>query len=139
MRPQSDEIEEVRRLLHEHVPEIANGIVEIKGIERVRGMRVIVAVHSEDSQVNPVWSCIGQQGSRVKTILRQLQGERIDVVRWSHSPETFLTNLCAPAKIEGVMLNETAHSAVIFTSPDYKSLVRGKNGSRLEMISRLVG
>jgi len=139
MNSQPDEVEEARRLLHEHVPEVASGALEIKGIARERGYRTIVAVHSKDSNVNAVGACIGQQGIHVKTIVRQLAGEKMDVVLWSESLERFLKNLFAPAKVEGIIFNEAAHSATIFTSPDYMALLIGPGGSRLKLASQLVG
>lgn len=139
METQPDEIEEVRRLFHQHVPEVASGVVEITGIVRNRGERTIVAIHSHDPSIDPVGSCVGERGIRVKTIGRELQGEKLDLVRWSDSLETFLTHLVAPAKVEGVILNEVARHAIIFTNPDQKALARGRDGSRLKLISRLVG
>src|ERR1051325_10452498 len=92
--------DEVRQLFHEYVPEVANGVIKIKGIARAPGKRVIVAVWSSDEQIDPVASCMGQRGIRVKTIVQTLSGEKIDIVRWSDSMESFLINCLCPAHID---------------------------------------
>ena len=125
--------------MHEHVPAIANGVIEVKGIARARGKRVLIAVHSEDESVDSVGTCIGQRGIRIKTIMRNFPGEKFDVIRWSDSPKTLLTNLLMPAKIDEISLQETSHRAIIFTSFEGKRLIMGIDGLRLKLVSELVG
>ena len=139
MHKQPGEGEEVRRLFFEHVPEVSEGSVEIKGIARQSGYCTIVAVHSRTSTVDAVGACVGQRGVHIKTIVRHLAGEKIDVVLWSDSLEHFLKNLFAPATVEGIVFNDAAHSATLFTNFDDKALVMGPDGCRLKLVSRLVG
>jgi N utilization substance protein A len=139
MHSQPEDIEEVRRLFHEHVPEMASGVIEIKGIARAAGKRAIVAVHSTSENVDPVGSCVGERGIRIKTIVRELRGEKFDVVRWSDSLEELLINSLTPAKIDGIYPNEAAHRAVIFTSLEDKASMMRDDGLRLKLVSRLVG
>lgn len=127
------------RLFHEHVPQVASGVVEIKGIARERGRRTIVSVHSTDGSVDPVGSCVGERGIRVKAIMQHLSGEKIDIVRWSDSVEEFIRNLLAPAKAERIILDGETHRATIYAPPDQRSLIMGRQGSRLEMMSQLAG
>jgi N utilization substance protein A len=138
MQPEPPEISEVRRLFHEHVPDISSGVVEIKAIAREPGKLVIVAVSSNDERVDPVASCVGERGVRVKTILRQLAGGKIDVVRWSDSLKTFLTNTLAPRRIDDVFIDEAAHRAIVFTNSEDKQSILGNGGLRLRVVSRLV-
>jgi N utilization substance protein A len=118
---------------------VADGSVEIKGIARQPGLRTIVAVHSTVSSVSAVGDCVGQRGIHVKTIVRCLSGEKIDIVLWSNSLEDFLKNLFAPARIEGFIFNDSAHSATIFTSLEDKALIVGPERSKLKLVSQLVG
>jgi N utilization substance protein A len=137
MKAQPDEIEEVRRLFHEHVPQVASGVVELKGIARERGYLTIVAVRSIDSSVEAVAACVGERGVRIKTIKRHLTTETINIVLWSDSLERFLNNLFAPVKIEGIILNEVARYATLFTSLDDKALLISRGEMRLKLGSRL--
>jgi transcription termination/antitermination protein NusA len=139
MHSQPGEIEEVRRLFREHVPEVASGLVQIKGIARAPGKRVIVAVHSADASVDPIGSCVGERGIRVKAIVQELGGEKLDIVRWSDSLETLLINSLSPAKIDEIYPNEAARRAIIFTNIGDKALLMQDDGLRLKLVSRLVG
>ena len=139
VRTQPDGSDEVLRLLKAQIPELASGVVEIKGIVRERGQRTIFAVHSTDGAIDPVGSCVGLRGIRIKTVSEQLSGEKIDIVRWSESTERFISNLIAPAKAERIVLDESARSATIHASPHYRALIIGRHGSRLQMLSRLLG
>ena len=139
MDAEPDGSEEVMRLLQEHVPALAAGLVQLKGIVRVRGYRTIVAVHSTDRLADPVGSCIGERGIHIKKVVQRLSGEKIDMVRWSESVERFVRNLIVPALADRVVLYPAHRTVCIYTAPDYKSLIIGPNGKRLEMISRLGG
>ena len=139
MRTQPGDNEEVRRLFAEYVPQVASGVIEIKGIVRERGQRTIVSVHSTDNSVDPVGSCVGEQGSRVKSIIQRLSGEKIDIVRWSDSLETFIRNLLLPTRPERIVLDVVAQRATIYAARDQRSLIIGRHGARLEMMSQLAG
>ena len=104
---------------------------------RERGQRTMVSVHSDNSSVDPVGSCVGKRGIRVKAIVQQLSGEKVDIVRWSDSVEQFIRNLLAPARPERIILDEATHRATIFASADQRALIVGRRGARLEMMSRL--
>jgi N utilization substance protein A len=139
MHNQQDDVEEVWRLFRDYVAPLASGAVEIKGIVRVRGQRTMVSVHSNNSSVDPVGSCVGERGIRVHAIVQQLSGEKVDIVRWSDSVEQFIRNLLAPARPERIILDEATHRATIFASADQRALIVGRRGARLEMMSRLAG
>jgi len=131
--------DEVRRLLHEHVPEVASGIVEIKSIAREQGQRTIVALHSTDSSVCPVGSAVGRRGLRVKTMMRQLPGETIDIVKWSESIEEFIRNALAPAKVDRIVLDAAAHRATVHASGESLSLLQDRQGLKQRLAGKLVG
>jgi N utilization substance protein A len=109
--------------------------VQIKGVARELGQRIIVAVHSTDPAVCPVGSCVGPKGHRVKTITKQLPGDKVDIVRWSESIEDFIRNAIAPARAERIVFDAASHSATIHPAPEDKPLIIG----RLHLISKLVG
>ena len=139
MSTPSNDNDEIRRLFTEYVPEVAIGVVEIKSIARERGKRSIVAVHSSRSSVCPVGSCVGPNGVRAKTMIRQLPGEKLDIVRWSESIEEFIRNALAPAKVERIVLDAAAHRATLHASREYLALIDGRQGARRELVSKLVG
>jgi N utilization substance protein A len=139
MSTASNDNDEIRRLFREHIPEVANGVVEMKSIARDPGQRTIVAVHSSDPSICPVGSCVGLRGDRVKTIIKQLPGDKVDIVRWSESIEEFIRNALAPARAERIVFDAAGHSATIHASPEYRSLILGRQGTRLGLLSRLVG
>src|SRR5437867_2596218 len=99
MSTPSQDNDEVRRLLSEHVPELADGAVEVKGIARELGRRCIVAVHSSDAKICPVGACVGRRGERIKSMVRALPGDKVDIVRWADSLHDFIQNLLTPAKV----------------------------------------
>jgi N utilization substance protein A len=135
--PPNDD-DEVRRLLNEHVPELVSGAVEIKGIAREMGRRVIIVVHSSDASVCPVGSCVGPRGSRIKTIMKALSGDKIDIVRWSESTRDYINNLLAPAKVEHLAFDTAKHRATVTVSGDSAKLTTD-GGIRLRLVSRLAG
>jgi len=130
---------ELRRILSEHVPEIASGAVEIKGIAREAGQRSIVAVHASDARVCPVGSCVGRRGEIVKSVMRALPGDKIDIVRWSESLHDFVRNLLAPAKVEHISFDTAAHFATVKVSAGSAERLTGDGGVKLRLASRLVG
>ncbi len=129
----------VEALFELEVPEIAEGIVEIKAIAREAGSRTKVAVYSEDDSIDPIGACIGQRGVRIQTIIHEIGGEKIDVIEWSDDPQTFILNALAPAKIDNVELNEEEKVATIAVDPDQLSLTIGKGGQNVRLASQLTG
>ncbi len=131
--------DEVRRLFSEHVPEIAAGAVEIVGIARERGRRVMIAVRASDISVCPVGSCVGRRGERVKTVMRALPGDKIDIVRWSDSEDDFIRNLLGGSKVEEIAFDGATHRAKVTVSTDTTSRLTEDGAIRLRLASRLAG
>jgi len=129
----------VKRLFEQEVPEVHSGVVEIKGIAREAGSRTKMAVHSEEAHVDPVGSCVGQNGSRVGIIVHELKGEKIDIIPWNSSPETFIASALSPSKVVKVEANDEEKSAKVVV-PDYQlSLAIGKEGQNARLAARLTG
>lgn len=129
----------VKRLFELEVPEIHDGIVEIKSIAREPGSRTKIAVYSKDNNVDPVGACVGQKGTRVQAIVDELRGEKIDIIKWSINPEEFISSSLSPAKVIRVDINEEEKSAKV-TVPDYQlSLAIGKEGQNARLAAKLTG
>lgn len=120
-------------------PEIASGVVEIKSIAREPGSRSKIAVHTEDPNIDPVGSCVGQKGVRVSTVMSELGGEKIDIIEWSADPEEFVRKALSPAKVLDLELNEEEHKATIEVTPDQLSLAIGKGGQNVRLAAKLTG
>lgn len=129
----------VRRLFELEVSEIGDGVLEIKGIAREAGFRSKVAVLCHDERVDPVGACVGVRGTRVKNIVRELSGEKIDIVRWSDDIKTLIGNSLAPAKLSKIEIDEDIRSATIMVPPDQLSLAIGKRGQNARLTSKLTG
>ena len=130
----------VRRLFQLEVAEISDGTVEIKGISREPGYRTKLAVVSHDSKVDPVGACVGMRGVRVKNIVRELSGEKIDIVRWSDDIRTYVTNALSPAKLAKVEIDPDEPRVVrVTTEADQLSLAIGKRGQNVRLSSKLLG
>ncbi len=129
----------IRRLFELEVSEIADGTVVIKGIAREAGFRSKVAVHSNDSKVDPVGACVGMRGIRVKSIVRELSGEKIDIVRWNADIRTFVTEALKPANLLKVEVDEAAKTVNIIVAADQLSLAIGKKGQNARLTSKLTG
>lgn len=129
----------VRRLFELEVSEIADGTVEIKGIAREPGFRTKIAVISHDEKVDPVGACVGMRGIRVKNIVRELSGEKIDIVRWHDDVKTFVTNALAPAKLIRVTVDEAARAVQVVVDVDQLSLAIGKKGQNARLTAKLTG
>ncbi|MCF7848881.1 MAG: transcription termination factor NusA [Kiritimatiellales bacterium] len=129
----------VRRLFELEVSEITDGTMEIKGIAREAGFRSKVAVISHDERVDPVGACVGIRGMRVKNIVRELSGEKIDIVRWSDEIKTLITNSLAPAKLKHVEADEETRTVTVTVEPDQLSLAIGKRGQNARLTSKLTG
>lgn len=127
----------VKRLFELEVPEINEGIVEIYSISREAGSRTKIAVYSKDPEVDPLGACVGFKGSRVKAIVDELNGEKIDIVIWSKEMESFIANSLSPSKVVKVIVNEKEKSAVVVV-PDYQlSLAIGKEGQNARLAAKL--
>lgn len=126
-------------LFAQEIPEIANGIVEIKELSREAGSRSKVAVATTDDAIDPIGSCIGQRGVRIQTIIRELGGEKVDIIQWDERPEAFIKAALAPANVLEVELDETQHLAIVSVAPDQLSLAIGKGGQNVRLAAKLVG
>jgi N utilization substance protein A len=129
----------LRRLFESEVPEIAEKIVEIRSISREPGSRAKVAVFSHDDRVDAVGACVGVKGSRVQNIVRELGGERIDIVPWSSDPALFVTRALSPAKIQRVEVHEDRGSVTVVVPEDQLSLAIGKGGQNVRLAMKLTG
>ncbi|MFZ4648696.1 MAG: transcription termination factor NusA [Patescibacteria group bacterium] len=119
------------------IPEIANGLVEIKAIAREAGSRSKVAIWTDVENVDPVGSCVGQRGARIQTIIQELGGEKVDIIEYDENPEKFIANALAPAKIISLELNEVEHKATVKVSADKLSLAIGKAGQNVRLAAHL--
>jgi transcription termination/antitermination protein NusA len=129
----------VRRLFELEVPEIFNGIVEIKAIAREAGSRTKIAVWSAQEGVDAIGACVGQRGTRVQVIMSELSGEKIDIISWSEDTVKFIANSLSPAKILNVTLNEEGKEAKVGVLEDQLSLAIGKAGQNVRLAARLTG
>lgn len=129
----------VAKLFELEVPEIANGIVEIKEIAREAGSRSKIAVASNEDGVDPVGSCVGQKGVRINAIIMELGGEKIDIIEWSDDSERFVANSLSPAKILEVEIKENERGAVVTVDEDQLSLAIGKGGQNVRLAAKLTG
>ncbi|SHI69007.1 transcription termination factor NusA [Propionispora hippei] len=129
----------LKRLFELEVPEIHDGVVEIKSVAREPGLRSKIAVHSRDENVDPVGSCVGHKGMRVQTIVNELKGEKIDIVKWSVDPAKYISNALSPAKVVSVEVNEAEKISKVIV-PDYQlSLAIGKEGQNARLAAKLTG
>ncbi len=130
----------VKRLFELEVPEIEDGVVEIKSIAREAGSRTKIAVYTEDENVDPVGACVGTRGSRVQNIVDELYGEKIDIITWSEDPEVLISNVLSPAKVEKVIIGEEEEKTATVIVPDYQlSLAIGKEGQNVRLAAKLSG
>ena len=120
-------------------PEIASGVVEIKSIAREPGSRSKIAVMSNDENVDPIGSCVGQKGIRVVTVMSELAGEKIDIILWSENPAKFVSSSLSPAKVLDIDINLNEHKATVEVSPDQLSLAIGKGGQNVRLAAKLTG
>ena len=129
----------LKRLFELEVPEIQEGIVEIKSVAREPGNRSKIAVYSKDENVDPVGSCVGHRGLRVQSIVDELGSEKIDIVKWSENPAKSIANALSPAKVVSVAVNETEKVSRVVV-PDYQlSLAIGKEGQNARLAAKLTG
>lgn len=129
----------LKRLFELEVPEIYNGVVEIKGLAREAGHRSKLAVFSKNPDVDPVGACVGPKGSRVQMVVSELKGEKIDIVKWDENPEVYVANALSPAKVVSVSIKEEGKIANVVV-PDYQlSLAIGKEGQNARLAAKLTG
>lgn len=129
----------IRRLFELEVPEVYSGVVEIKSVAREAGSRSKVAVWSSQEGVDPIGSCVGQRGTRVQTIISELNGEKLDIVLWDEDVVKFITNALAPAKIISVVTKEKEKEATVEVEEDQMSLAIGKAGQNVRLAAKLTG
>ncbi|RKY12809.1 MAG: transcription termination factor NusA, partial [Planctomycetota bacterium] len=129
----------IRRLFELEVPEVAEGIIEIKSLSRESGYRTKVAVETLDDKVDPVGACVGVRGSRIRNIVDELGGEKIDIVRWSDSSQVLIANALAPAKVSEIAICFELGRATVVVTEDQLSLAIGKHGQNVRLAARLTG
>ena len=129
----------LKRLFELEVPEIYDGIVELKAVAREAGGRSKIAVWTRDKNIDPVGACVGPRGSRVQTVVNELKGEKVDIVEWSEDPQVYIAHALSPAKVIRVKTNESEKSAEVVV-PDYQlSLAIGKEGQNARLAAKLTG
>ncbi len=127
------------KLFAQEVPEIYDGIVEIKSVARDPGSRAKIAVVSKDTSVDPVGACVGMRGSRVQAVVNELQGEKIDIIQWSQDAATFIVNALAPAEVAKVVLDEELERIEVVVPDEQLSLAIGRKGQNVRLASQLTG
>lgn len=127
------------KLFGQEVPEIYDGIIEIKSVARDPGSRAKIAVISNDHGIDPVGACVGMKGSRVQAVVAELQGEKIDIIPWSQDPATFVVNALAPAEVAKVVLDEEQNRIEVVVPDDQLSLAIGRRGQNVRLASQLTG
>ena len=127
----------IRKLFELEVPEIDQGILTINSLVREAGYRTKIAVSSEDSKIDCVGACIGVRGARIRNILEELGGEKIDIIRWDTSPEVLIRNALKPAEISRITLDHERKRATVFVSESQQPLAIGKDGQNVRLASRL--
>lgn len=125
------------QLFKQEVPEIYDGIIEIKAVARDPGSRAKIAVLSNDSSIDPVGACVGMRGSRVQAVVNELQGEKIDIIQWNPDPATFIVNALAPAEVTKVVLDEEQRRIEVVVPDDQLSLAIGRRGQNVRLASNL--
>ena len=129
----------VLKLFQLEVSEINDGTIEIKGVAREAGFRTKLAVWTRDEKVDPVGACVGLRGQRVKNIVRELNNEKVDIIKWSPNVREFITNALSPAKLKTFEIDEARRRVRIVTSEDQLSLAIGKRGQNARLTSKLTG
>jgi len=127
------------KLFEQEVPEIYEGIVEVKCAAREPGGRAKIAVTSSDPDVDPVGACVGMKGTRVQAVVQELRGEKIDIVNWTANQDDFVCRALAPAKVSKIIIDDEAHSMEVIVPDDQLSLAIGKKGQNVRLASRLSG
>ncbi len=129
----------IRRLFEIEVPEIYDGLVDIKSIAREPGARSKIAVSSREQNLDPVGACVGPKGSRVRMVVEELRNERVDVIQWAEDPAVYVANALSPAKVDRVLVDESQNYATVIVPDDQLSLAIGKEGQNARLAARLTG
>lgn len=129
----------LRKLFELEIPEITSGLIEIKAVAREAGSRAKVAVYSQDPNIDTVGACIGQKGLRIKNIVNELNGEKIDIVIWKESVEEFVSAVLSPAKVVSVEVEKEENTARVIVDSSQLSLAIGKNGQNARLAAKLTG
>ena len=127
------------QLFRQEVPEVYDGIIEIRAVARDPGSRAKIAVLSNDSSIDPVGACVGMRGSRVRAVVAELQDEKIDIIQWNADPATFIVNALAPAEVTKVVMDEESHRIEVVVPDDQLSLAIGRRGQNVRLASQLTG
>ncbi|KXW58277.1 transcription termination factor NusA [Ferrovum myxofaciens] len=127
------------KLFELEVPEIEEGLLEIKAAARDPGIRAKIAVHSRDRRIDPIGTCVGMRGSRVQAVISELGGERVDIILWSEDPAQFVINALAPAEVNSIRVDEEAHSMDVVVDEDHLAQAIGRNGQNVRLASELTG
>ncbi|MBN2410318.1 transcription termination factor NusA [candidate division KSB1 bacterium] len=127
------------RLFELEVPEIYEGIIEIKAINREAGERTKIAVYSNDKRIDAVGACVGMKGMRIQAIVKELNNEKIDIINWSSEPEIFITRALSPAKPKRIIIDEEGHKVIAVLSDEQISLAIGKGGQNRRLASKITG
>src|SRR5262245_45347702 len=129
----------VRKLFELEVPEVGEGLIIIKAIEREAGYKTKLAVVSQDQKVDPIGACVGVRGSRIRTVIEELNGEKIDILKWEEQPEVMIATALKPAQINSITLNYDTKTADVAVDEDQLSLAIGRRGANVRLASRLCG
>src|SRR5258706_1559109 len=129
----------IMKLFELEVPEIEEGVLEIKAAARDPGMRAKIAVKSNDPRLDPIGTCVGMRGSRVTSVTNELAGERVDIILWSPDPAPFVINALAPAEISSIMVDEEKHSMDVVVDEENLAIAIGRNGQNVRLASELTG
>lgn len=127
----------VRRMMELEVPEIFNGLIEIKAIAREEGIRSKVAVFARNTTMDPVGACVGQRGQRIQNVVNELGGERIDIIRWDEDPTKFVASALSPARVAEVQIDEVTRTATVIVPDNQLSLAIGKEGLNARLAAKL--
>jgi N utilization substance protein A len=129
----------IAKLFELEVPEIEEGLIEIKGAARDPGLRAKIAVKSNDPRIDPIGTCIGLRGSRVTSVTNELAGERVDIILWSPDPAQFVINALAPAEVSRIVVDEDKHSIDVVVEEEQLGKAIGSNGQNVRLASELTG
>ncbi|RZI45730.1 transcription termination factor NusA [Candidatus Finniella inopinata] len=127
------------KMFEQEVPEIYDGVIQIKAVARDPGSRAKIAVYTSDPSIDPVGACVGMRGSRVQAVVNELQGEKVDIIPWSSNPATFVVNALAPAEVMKVVIDEEAQRVDVVVAEDQLSLAIGRRGQNVRLASQLTG
>ncbi len=133
----SEEI--IKKVFYLEIPEVSNGLIEIKAVAREAGFRSKVAVATDSENVDPIGSCVGQRGARIQTIIHELGGEKVDIISYSDDPIKFIANALSPAKIASISTNDGERKATVKVAEDQLSLAIGKGGQNARLAAKLTG